>query len=138
MLVTWIFSAYKKTKTGIAYFRLALLIAAVGWFLGTERNWLMGILYAAAGLFEKQVKFPQEIGFSEDEIVFNTFPERRLQWNEVNNVLIKDGLITIDQKNNKLIQKEINEGVSLQVENEFNNFCRSKLTLKDEGYRNAQ
>ena len=128
LLVTWIFSAYRKRMVGFAYFRLALLVASVGWFLGSERNLLMGILYAVAGLFEKQVKFPQEIGFSEDEIVFNSFPKRKLQWNDVNNVLIKDGLITIDQKNNKLFQKEINEGVSMQVENEFNDFCRSKLT----------
>jgi len=50
-----------------------------------------------------------------------------LNWNEVNNVLIKDGLITIDQKNNKLFQKEIDAGVSLQVENEFNAFCKHQL-----------
>lgn len=124
-----ILSIIRKRRNGFAYFRLALLIAAVGWFFGTERNIWMGILYAIAGLLEKQVKFPQEIGFSKDEIVFNTFPKRRLRWLDVSNVLIKDGIITIDQKNNKLFQKEIDEGVSPQVENEFNEFCRLQLAM---------
>jgi hypothetical protein len=87
----------------------------------------MAALYAIAGLFERQVKFPQEIGFSEKEIAFNTFPKRKLGWKEINNALIKDGIITIDQKNNKLLQKEIDLGVSLQVEKEFNEFCRKQL-----------
>jgi len=120
-------SFYKKRRAGLAYFRLALLIAAVGWFYGIERNIWMGILYAVAGLLEKQVKFPQEIGFSEDKIVFNSFPKRTLEWDEINNALIKDGLITIDQKNNQLFQKEVDSGVSLQVEKEFNDFCRQQI-----------
>jgi hypothetical protein len=50
-----------------------------------------------------------------------------LEWGEINNALIKDGLITIDQKNNKLFQKEIDSGVSLHVEKEFNDFCRQQI-----------
>ncbi len=121
------FTFFKKRQVGLAYFRLALLIAAAGWFYGIERNTWMAILYAVAGLLERQVKFPQEIGFSKSEIIFNTFPKKRLAWNEVSNAIIKDGLITIDQKNNKLFQKEIDSGVSLQVEKEFNEFCRKQL-----------
>ena len=125
VLVFGIISLIKKRRLGFAYFRWPLLIAAIGWL--TLSNVWMALLYAAAGLLERQVKFPQEIGFSEKEIAFNTFPKRKLNWNEVNNVLIKDGLITIDQKNNKLFQKEIDAGVSLQVENEFNAFCKHQL-----------
>lgn len=121
------YSLYRKRKDGYTYFRLALLLSAVGWFLSAERNIWMGSLYALAGLLEKQVKFPQEIGFSKDDIVFNTFPKKRLQWNDVSNVLIKDGLITIDQKNNKLFQKEINEAATRQVEIEFNEYCRQQI-----------
>ena len=88
----------------------------------------MAILYAIAGLLEKQVKFPQEIGFSENEISFNTFPRKVLKWNELNNTLIKDGLITIDLKNNKLFQKEIEGYVTADIEKEFNDFCHRCLT----------
>jgi hypothetical protein len=128
ILLAWVFTIIKKRKSGQAFFRLGLLIGAAGWFLGPQRNIWMGILYALAGLLEKQVKFPQEIGFSEDNISFNTFPNKVLRWNEINNALIKDGLITIDQKNNKLFQKEIEGEITADIEKEFNDFCHRCIT----------
>ncbi len=127
ILLTWIYAFVKKRMKGQASFRLGLLIGAAGWLVGPQTNILMGILYALAGLLEKQVKFPKEIGFSENEISFNTFPRKVLQWNEINNALIKDGLITIDLKNNKLFQKEIDGFVSADVEKEFNDFCKQHI-----------
>ena len=123
IILVWIFVSIKKRRKGSAFFRLGLLIAALGWFAGPQKNIWMAILYVVAALLEKQVKFPKEIGFSEKEISFNTFPKKTLQWNEVNNALIKDGLITIDQKNNRLFQKEIEGYVSTDIEKEFNEFC---------------
>lgn len=125
ILLTGLFSVFKKRNTGLTYYRLPLLIAAIAWFY-TGNIW-MAVLFGIAGIFERQVKFPQEIGFSENEIAFNSFPKKKLQWSQVNNALIKDGLITIDQKNNKLFQKEIDSGVPLHVEKEFNQFCRQQL-----------
>jgi hypothetical protein len=123
ILLAWAFTIMKKRKKGEAFFRLGLFIAALGWVLGPERNVWMAILYAVAGLLEKQVKFPAEIGFSENEISFNSLPRKVLQWNEIRNVVIKDGLITIDQKSNKLFQKEIEGYVTADIEKEFNEFA---------------
>lgn len=123
IIVTRVYTIIKKRKNGQAYYRLALLIGAVGWFIGPQRNIWMAVLYAVAGLLEKQVKFPQEIGFSENEITFNTFLKKALKWDEVNNALIKDGLVTIDMKNNKLFQREIEGYVTADIEREFNDFC---------------
>lgn len=123
IILIWIYTIIKNRKNGQAFYRLGLLIGAVGWFIGPQRNIWMAILYALAGLLEKQVKFPQEIGFSENEISFNTFPRKVLKWNEINNALIKDGIITIDLKNNKLYQKEIEGYVTADIEKEFNDFC---------------
>ena len=96
------------------------------------KKYLDGDIIRLAGLLEKQVKFPQEIGFSEDEISFNTLPRKVLKWNEINNALIKDGLITIDQKNNKLFQREIEGYVSADIEKEFNAFCYHCINFKKE------
>ena len=128
IVISWIFAAIKKRKKGQAFFRIGLLICAVGWFLGPLKNIWMGVLYAVAGILEKQVKFPQEIGFSEDEISFNVFPNKILKWDEIKNALIKDGLITIDQKNNKLFQKEIDGYITAAIEKEFNDFCHRCIT----------
>lgn len=123
IILSWIYNFLKKRKKGEALFRLGLLFAAVGWYVGPEKNIWMAILYAIAALIEKQVKFPKEIGFTEDEISFNSLPKKVLSWKDVNNVIIKDGLLTIDQKNNKLLQKEIEGYVTSSLEKEFNDFC---------------
>jgi Mn2+/Fe2+ NRAMP family transporter len=128
ILLSWLYTVIKKRKKGEAFFRLGLFIAAIGWVVGPERNMWMAILYAVAGLLEKQVKFPAEIGFSETEISFNSLPKKELQWNEIKNVIIKDGLITIDQHNNKLTQKEIEGYVTTDLEQEFNDFCRKCIS----------
>jgi hypothetical protein len=126
----WGVTLMKKKKNGQAYFRLGLLIAAAGWIIGPQRNIWMAILYAIAGIIEKQVKFPQEIGFTADGITFNTLPKRNLDWNQVKNIVIKDGLLTIDQKNNKLYQKEIEGYVTADIENEFNEYCLRHMKVQ--------
>ena len=127
IVINWSITIINKRKNGIAYFRLGLLIAAVGWIIGFQRNILMAVLYALAAILEKQVKFPPEIGFAEDEISFNSLPRKTLKWAEVTNVVIKDGLLTIDQKNNKLYQKEIDGNVTEEIEVEFNAFCKQQI-----------
>jgi hypothetical protein len=130
VLIAWVFTIFKKRRKGAAFFRLGLFIAALGWVLGPERNVWMAILYAVAGFLEKQVKFPAEIGFSEKEISFNTLPRKVLHWSQIKNVVIKDGLLTIDQENNKLTQKEIEGYVTADIENEFNEFARRCIAVE--------
>jgi hypothetical protein len=127
ILFVWVLTLRKKSKKGEAFFRLGLLLAAIGWIIGPERNIWMAVLYAVAGIIEKQVKFSQEIGFSPEEISINTVPRKVIKWNEVSNVLIKDSMITIDQKNNKLMQKEIEGYVTKDIENEFNEFALKQI-----------
>jgi hypothetical protein len=81
-----------------------------------------------AALLEKQVKFPQEIAFDEEEIVFNSFPKKKHQWNELNNAILKDGILTLDFKNNRIFQKEVNATVSTEVEQEFTQFAQKLIT----------
>lgn len=128
ILVNWLFCIIKRQKTGFVLFRLGLFFAVIGWLLAPGGRTLLAILYAVAGLIEKQVKFPEEIGFSGDSVVVNTFPKKKFSWSEIANVVLKDNLLTVDFKNNKLIQKEIDEGVSLATEREFNEFCRLQLS----------
>jgi hypothetical protein len=43
-------------------------------------------------------------------------------------MVIKDGLFTVDFKNNRLIQQAVDEGVSTVNEKVFNEFCSKQLT----------
>ncbi len=132
ILIVWLIKMKQKRNNDNAFFRLGLLFGAIGWVIGPEQNVWMALLYAIAALLEKQVKFPQEIGFTKEEIAFNSFPKKKVDWSELNNVVIKDGLITIDYKDNKLVQKEIDEPVSLGIEIEFNDFCKTRLSEERE------
>lgn len=127
ILVTWIFCLVKKQRTGRVYFRFGLFIATIGWLVAPGSRVLLAVLYAVAGLLEKQVKFPDEIGFSEETVVINSFPKKKFNWTDIQNVILKDNLLTVDFKNNKLIQKELNEEVSPLIVQEFNEFCRKQL-----------
>jgi hypothetical protein len=91
-------------------------------------EWLFGAFILLA-ILERQVKFPLEIGFSENQVVFNSLFKRKYSWKEVSNVVLKDGLLTIDFLNNHLIQREVEDEVDEDEvsEEEFNAFCRLQL-----------
>ena len=128
-VISWmVFCTYQKQKGGVPYYRLGLLFASWGWFLIPNALVVAGI-YLIAALFERQVKFPYEIAFDPAGIVINTFPKKHYPWNAIQNAIIKDDVITIDFKNNKLLQKDINEPVSASTTQEFNTFCREQIAL---------
>lgn len=53
--------------------------------------------------------------------------QKDVAWEEVNNVILKDGLLTIDFKNNKLFQHIILNSDEDISEKEFNEFCKEQL-----------
>ncbi len=126
-IVTWWIYCYRQQKKGIMpFFRLALVFAAWGWYL--QPNGLFpALVYLLAAFLEGQVKFPQEVAFDPTEVVVNSFPKKHYQWSELANVVLKDNLLTIDFKNNKLVQKETDGSISAREEEEFNDFCRKWL-----------
>lgn len=123
----YVFVSVRKKKE-IAFYRLALFAAAIGWFTEPVSNYWMAGLFLLAALLERQVKFPQEMGVDESGITFNTLPAKEYEWKEINNLLLKEGILTVDYKNNKLYQHEIESEVHPALEREFNHYCQSKLT----------
>ena len=52
--------------------------------------------------------------------------QRIVEWNELSNVIKRDDLLTLDFKNNKLMQVQILDADDVS-EDEFNQFCRQQL-----------
>lgn len=67
--------------------------------------------------------------FSKSKIIYPSFPIKTFEWEKLNNVILKDGLLTIDLKNNKLIQQYIEESKTSIDEKEFNDFCSEQLKV---------
>lgn len=67
------------------------------------------------------------------EIIYPSFPKKILRWSDLNNIILKDGLLTIDFKNNKLAQAEVIDAHnhSKVNEQEFNDFCKNQLLAKE-------
>lgn len=69
-----------------------------------------------------------KVSISESIISYPSIPPKKISWDQLNNLLVKDGILTIDFKNNKLIQQTIAMAVPGLDEKEFNDFCREQLT----------
>jgi hypothetical protein len=79
-------------------------------------------------LLEYQAKYSIEIGFSDKEVLINSLFKKRYQWKQFNNIVLKDGLLTLDFTNNRVLQREIeDDGESEADEDEFNLYCEQQL-----------
>jgi hypothetical protein len=115
-----------KGRSGVRY-RYWLLLAAIGWIGTTTTPWV-GAFFFLLAFLEYQTKRPLEIGFDQDRIVMNTLIKRRFDWTMFNNVILKDGLLTLDFKDNRLLQREVaDEDEDDADEEEFNAYCRERL-----------
>lgn len=107
-------------------------IAAVAFLLlpgNSALAFITAICFILAAYLEGQLKFQEEIGFDSSGITFNSFPKKHFPWQAFRNVVLKDGILTLDFTNNKILQKEIDERVAVFLEAEFNDFCRAQLAV---------
>ncbi|TDH28983.1 hypothetical protein EXU57_02600 [Segetibacter sp. 3557_3] len=127
ILGAWIWAVIRRQQHKKVYYTSGLILAALAWITQPYGNFWLGTLYIFAALAEREFKFTKEIGFSKDRIVMNSLLKKRITWAEVRNAMIKEGVLTIDLKNNKIIQKEIESDVPPETEVEFNEFCRNRI-----------
>lgn len=65
--------------------------------------------------------------FSSVGIIYPSFPLKKIAWNSLTNIILKDGWLTIDFKNNRIIQQQVDESVCNIDEKIFNDFCIRQL-----------
>jgi hypothetical protein len=123
-ILIYIFNPLKKNKPFV------FLSAAIGIFLYwtfTGYWWVGFIMLSLFGLYLVS-KRKLIVSLEPDKIIYPTFPKRIIAWDELNNVILKDGLLTIDFKNDKLIQASI---INTETnEKDFNDFCNLQLKQK--------
>lgn len=113
---------FKKSQdTHLAQIVIGILFASVCWMF--EGLFSVGLLNMAFAIFGIKIIRKLEIVFSEIGVVYPSFPKKTFTWIEVEQVILKDGMLTIDLKNNKLIQFVISEKENKLDELQFNKFC---------------
>jgi hypothetical protein len=120
------YNYYQKKRSGPTIsFTLQFYFMTAGW-IATGISWPL-VFPVIFGLLSDIATRPLIAIFKLEKIIYPSFPARSIQWSELKNVLLKDGLLTIDLKNNKLIQQEIDEKATQVDEKDFNEFCRDQL-----------
>ena len=109
----------KMTFTG-AFFLFILAWQTAGFWIPEILNFLFVIL----NLYASQTPI---VSINESNIIYPSLPKKKFSWKELSNLILKDGLLTIDLKNNRIIQQPIAETSSTIDEKEFNEFCKQQL-----------
>ncbi len=122
-----VFNYIKKKKGKSINHNYAFAISFIAWITIPYKSYLLGILYLIALITENQAKIIPGAGVNDEGVTINSLPERTFKWKYLNNVMIKDNLLTIDRKNNRIIQKETESDISPQLQEEFNLYCQHRL-----------
>lgn len=116
----------KKRQNKAITYANPLLITGILWLFVPGFRWA-ALLFAFFVFFDHQSRRSLEIGVSDERIVINTIFRKYYKWDLLENVVLKDGLLTLDFRNNKIIQREI---ILQDInEKEFNSFCKEQLGL---------
>jgi hypothetical protein len=119
----------KRKKKNIV-FKPILITGGLGLSIASSLPVIIGILIIISGLIEKIILQKREFGFSKNIIQENGIFGKTINWGELNRVILKDDILTIDYKNNKLIQvhtdTEDNDDYEVGAD-EFNAYCQNRL-----------
>lgn len=124
-LLTVYYISLKQKRNNTRYIHAGLFVCVLAWI--SVLNFIAVLASLALLLFYMAAKKPLFANFYTDRIVLTSFPEKTFSWSELNNVILKDDLLTMDCKNNKVIQSEIVSSPHDINEAEFNDFCRVQL-----------
>ncbi len=139
LLIAGIF--YKKNLNNVSrHFRL-LFIESMLFLGGSVYFWSKGLSLVAfshaiiAGvlvlfmIYLRRKENGELIVVSESNVILPGLTGQRIiEWSQLTNVIKRDDLLTLDFKNNRLMQVQIINGDDVP-ENEFNQFCRQQLAV---------
>ncbi len=131
--------SYKKKKER-SYIIVYILIAAI-WISDTS-FWYFSILLLLLLALQFRMESDFTISLSDQNIIVNGFIKKSYLWQDFNNIVLKDDLLTLDFINNRILQVEPDWNVSAanaeveswevgegypQTEKDFNDFCQQQL-----------
>jgi hypothetical protein len=120
---TFVFNLFSKREETINdALSLGFCVAIIAWIV-LQYYWGAGMMVLLF-LFQDITRRKLAVLFFDDRIIYPSFPKRTITWSELNNVIIKDTILTIDMKNNRVYQNEVISPVS---DLEFNEYCDAHL-----------
>lgn len=108
--------------------KLILLLGATLLVLVATHSIILAIILLLYGYLVKYLKINPIVELTGDGVsIKKLFSEPVYEWNEFTNIILKDGLLSLDFKTNKLIQVDIDENKGTVDETAFNEFCKANI-----------
>ena len=121
--VPWSYYLLNKKHIKFPVVELAFAASAIMWFyIGNTWMGIFLLSFVAIGFIANKKPI---IHFTEDGITYPSFPTKQYPWAEVAQVIWKDDMLTIDLKNNKLLQFNIDKVFASNFDSvTFNTWCQ--------------
>ena len=128
LIIATVLFYFFKSKFKLYSYQLAMFVAMVTFWI-IQSAWLPAIICAVIIAFVlKVLSIKSTATFTTaDIIIVKSVFKKKYEWGEIDNVVLKDGLLSIDLKNNHLMQVEIIDKNTSEDELLFNQFCRHQL-----------
>ena len=114
-----------KNNDGSPYRIAAEFAISIAWV--NMGYWWIAVVCFLLSMLHWAAKRPLLVNIEKEKIVYPSFPKKNISWAELSNIILKDGLLTINYKNDKFIQQLVDETKTVISEQEFNDFCRQQL-----------
>ncbi len=89
------------------------------------------VVIAILAVLDYLTRRPLVVKIKDQHILYPSLPVQEIAWTDLQNLILKDGLLTIDYKNNRVRQVYIEDDLSADEEAEFNTFAAGKLISED-------
>jgi hypothetical protein len=124
--VPWSYYLLNKKHIKFPGVEISFIASACLWFyIGNAWMAIFLLLFIAIGFFANKKPI---IHFTEEGIEYPAFPPKKYAWDDVQNVIWKDDMLTIDLKNNTLHQVNIEKDLVNTVNTDFfNSWCTGLL-----------
>jgi hypothetical protein len=123
--INFLLYRFRKYSGNILIFFIYTIIFIVWLHAGL---WWIGGLFELVYLLYSVAILPQIVTINDARIEYpGGFLGRTFLWEKISNMMLKDDLLTIDLKSNKLYQQFIDADKMNFTEAEFNEFCRQQM-----------
>lgn len=90
--------------------------------------WLaVAVLFASMLLEIRAARVVPRASFTSTEVVLHGVFSKRYSWQQIHHIILKDGLLTIDLVNNRIVQQEVSGNCN---EAAFNAWCAERLSAE--------
>ena len=122
MYLMYLLYAAKKYKSIFFINEITFFLLAGSWV--TLQNYLIAFSCVLSGILYHLSLQKLQFVFNDNFVKKMNFPQKAYSWDKLDNVMLRDNILTIDLKNNKLIQLEIESNIN---EIQFNEFAQQHL-----------